>query len=62
VGINASVVGILFAAFYQPVFVGGVSGTNDFIGVIAAFGALMYWRLPPWLVVIVGGAIGALIL
>jgi chromate transporter len=62
VGINASVVGILFAALYQPVFVGGVSGTNDFIGVIVAFAALMYWRLPPWLVVIAGGTIGALIL
>ena len=62
VGINASVVGILFAALYQPVFVGGVSGTNDFIGVILAFGALMYWRLPPWLVVIAGGTIGALTL
>ena len=62
VGINASVVGILFAALYHPVFVGGVSGTNDFIGVIVAFGALMFWRLPPWLVVIAGGTIGALIL
>jgi chromate transporter len=62
VGINASVVGILFAALYQPVFVGGVSDTNDFIGVILAFGALMYWKLPPWLVVIAGGTIGAVIL
>jgi chromate transporter len=61
-GINASVVGILFAALYQPVFVGGVSATNDFIGVIIAFGALMYWKLPPWLVVIAGGAIGAVLL
>ncbi|MFT4732607.1 MAG: chromate transporter [Gammaproteobacteria bacterium] len=61
-GINASVVGILFAALYQPVFVGGVSATNDFIGVIIAFGALMYWKLPPWLVVIAGGTIGALLL
>ena len=61
-GINASVVGILFAALYQPVFVGGVSATNDFIGVIIDFGALMYWKLPPWLVVIGGGAIGALLL
>jgi chromate transporter len=62
VGINASVVGILFAALYQPVFVGGVSGTNDFIAVIIAFGALMYWKLPPWLVVIAGGVIGSVLL
>jgi chromate transporter len=61
-GINASVVGILFAALYQPVFVEGVSGTNDFIGVIIAFGALMYWKLPPWLVVIAGGVIGSVLL
>lgn len=62
VGINASVVGILFAALYQPVFVGGVSGITDFIGVILALYALMHWSLPPWLVVIAGGTIGALIL
>jgi len=61
-GINASVVGILFAALYQPVFLSGVSATNDFIGVIIAFWALMYWKLPPWLVVIAGGAIGAVLL
>jgi len=61
-GINASVVGILFAALYQPVFVNGVSETNDFIGVIIAFGALMYWKLPPWSVVIAGGAIGSILL
>jgi chromate transporter len=61
-GINASVVGILFAALYQPVFLGGVSSTNDFIGVIIAFGALVCWKLPPWLVVLAGGAIGSLLL
>jgi chromate transporter len=61
-GINSSVVGILFAVLYQPVFLGGVSAPDDFIGVIIAFWALMYWKLPPWLVVIAGGAIGAVLL
>lgn len=61
-GVNASVVGILLAALYQPVFVGGVSQTQDFIGVMIAFVALMYWKLPPWLVVIAGGALGAVLL
>jgi chromate transporter len=62
VGINASVVGILFSALYKPVFVVGVSGTNDFIGVIIAFWGLMYWKMPPWLVVIAGGVIGSMLL
>lgn len=61
-GVNASVVGILLAALYQPVFVGGVSQTQDFIGVMIAFVALMHWKLPPWLVVIAGGALGAVLL
>jgi chromate transporter len=55
-------VGILFSALYKPVFVVGVSGTNDFIGVIIAFWALMYWKMPPWLVVIAGGVIGSMLL
>ncbi|MFT5276395.1 MAG: chromate transporter [Glaciecola sp.] len=62
IGVNACVVGVLFAALYQPVFISGVSQTSHFIGVILAFTGLMFWKLPPWLVVILGGLIGAVLL
>ena len=62
VGVNACVVGMLLAALYQPVFVTGVSQTSHFIGLVFAFAALMFWKLAPWLVVILGGLVGAVLL
>lgn len=62
IGINACVVGILLSALYQPVFVSAVSHISDFIGVVVAFFALTLWKLPPWLVVILGGLLGAVLL
>lgn len=51
VGVNAAVVGLLIAAFYDPVWSSGILSTGDFILALAAFGLLMLWKLPPWLVV-----------
>lgn len=58
-GVNAAVVGLLLAAFYNPVFTSGILSTKDFILGLAAFGLLSLWKIPPWLVVIataLGGA------
>jgi chromate transporter len=57
-GINAAVVGILLAALYQPVWTGAILGPKDFALGLAAFVLLMFWRTPPWLVVVLG-ALGA---
>lgn len=54
-GINAAVVGLLLAALYQPVWTSAIHRPEDFALAIVALLALMVWRLPPWLVVILGG-------
>lgn len=53
-GINASVVGILLAALYNPVWTSAIKGPYDFALALIAFGLLMIWKLPPWVVVIIG--------
>ncbi len=56
-GINAAVVGLLLAALYNPVWTYGVKVPMDFVFVLAAYLALDFWKVPPWLVVILGGVI-----
>jgi chromate transporter len=60
-GVNAAVVGLLLAALYNPVWTTAVQTRADFALVVIAFGLLMLWKLPPWVVVIVGAIGGALI-
>ena len=50
-GINAAVVGLLLAAFYNPVWTSAISKPLDFGLGLFAFGLLAFWKLPPWLVV-----------
>ncbi len=61
-GVNASVVGILLAALYTPVWTSSVHKAGDFALVLGAFLALVAWKAPPWVVVCVvallGGAVG----
>ena len=58
-GINASVVGVLLAALYSPVWTSAIFEPADFgLGVIA-FLLLTLWNFPPWLVVVLG-AIGGM--
>lgn len=56
-GVNASVVGILLAAFYQPVWTSSIFNAQDFGLAIIAFVALNYWKCPPWAVVLGCGVI-----
>lgn len=51
-GINAAVVGLLLAALYQPAWVSTIRQPQDFALALIALIALMFWKLPPWLVVI----------
>jgi chromate transporter len=50
-GVNAAVVGLLLAAFYNPVWTSGIMSAGDFALAGAAFLLLFMWRTPPWLVV-----------
>lgn len=59
-GANASVVGILAAALYQPVFVTAIVNPATFCLALVCFVLLVKWNLPPWVAVIVGalGGVG----
>lgn len=57
-GVNAAVVGLLLAALYQPVWRSAIYEVQDFGLALVALIALMFWKLPPWLVVMASGAIG----
>jgi chromate transporter len=63
-GINAAVVGLLLAALYNPVWTSAILSASDFGLAIVAFTLLVFWKVPPWLVVILaafgGWAIAAL--
>jgi len=57
-GINAAVVGLLLTALYNPVWTSAIHSPADFGLGLIAFGLLMFWKCPPWLVVMltaVGG-------
>ncbi len=58
-GANASVVGILGAALYTPVFTSAVGGMPDFALALVCFVALMAWKVPPWVVVLLAAVGGA---
>ena len=51
-GINAAVVGLLLAALYNPVWTSAILSPSDFGLAIGAYTLLVFWKLPPWLVVI----------
>jgi chromate transporter len=53
-GVNASVVGLLLAALYTPVWTSAIAGPRDFSLGLLAFLLLAVWRLPPWSVVALG--------
>ncbi len=60
-GVNAAVVGILLAALYDPVFSGAISSAPEFALAAAAFALLSFWKVPPWLVVVLTAAGGILL-
>ncbi|MDO8749566.1 MAG: chromate efflux transporter [Dehalococcoidia bacterium] len=58
-GVNAAVVGLLLAALYDPVWTSAIHAPKDFALGLAAFALLAFWRLPPWLVVVLAALGGA---
>ena len=59
-GANAAVVGILGLALYNPVWTSAVRAPPDFALATAGFLLLTVWKAPPWVVVVLLGAAGAL--
>src|SRR5699024_8405677 len=60
-GVNAAVVGILIAAWYQPIWTSSIFTSLDFSLAAILFTMLAFWKLPPWLIVLAGALGGSLI-
>ena len=60
-GLNAGVVGLLAAALYSPVITSAIHDAVDTALAVACGVILIVWRRPPWLVVLIAAAGGALL-
>lgn len=60
-GVNASVVGLLLAAFYDPVWTSGILSKGDFALAAADFVLLSLWKVPPWVIVVLSAIAGQLL-
>lgn len=60
-GVNAAVIGILLAAFYDPIFTTAITNSLDLALAVFMFALLVYWKQPAWLIVIIGIAGGLLL-
>jgi chromate transporter len=60
-GINATVVGLLAAALYQPVWTSTVANVPDFCIALGAFVLLARLNARPWMVVALGAAAGQVV-
>jgi len=61
VGINAAVVGILLASLYDPLWTTAIIEPSDFALASILFVMLVFWKLPPWIIVLTG-ALGGMLL
>ncbi|WP_229521511.1 chromate transporter [Paenibacillus monticola] len=60
-GVNAAVVGLLLAALYDPLWITAIVQPADFALAALLFILLVFWKLPPWVVVLAGAAGGMLL-
>jgi chromate transporter len=60
-GVNAAVVGLLMAALYNPVWLAAIMGPLDLAVALVALLLLTVWKTPPWLVVVLCAAAGAVL-
>ena len=60
-GANASIVGILIAALFNPLWNSTVHTASDFWIALLAFSLLVLWKLQPWVVVLSASAVALLL-
>ncbi|KIL51783.1 chromate transporter [Jeotgalibacillus soli] len=60
-GVNAAVVGILISALYHPIWTSSILSAIDFAFAAILFSMLVYWKLPPWVIVLTGAIGGTII-
>lgn len=58
-GVNAAVVGLLLAAFYDPIITAAIHDGQDVALALGAFALLQLWKVPAWILVLAaaGGAL-----
>lgn len=61
-GINASVVGLLISAFYNPVWTSAILSPKDLALALICFLGLTFWKVPSWLVVIFSAIVAGLLI
>jgi chromate transporter len=59
-GANATVVGILVAALYQPIWTSAINSPGSFALALILFAGLRFWKIAPWILVIAGCIAGQL--
>ncbi|PIC98336.1 chromate efflux transporter [Sporosarcina sp. P29] len=60
-GVNAAVIGILLSALYNPIWTSSILRAEDFALAAILFSMLTFWKMPPWIVVLVGAVGGAVL-
>ena len=61
-GANATVVGILLAALYQPIWTSAIDSPKSLSLALVLFSGLRFWKIAPWILVVIGGIAGGLFL
>ena len=61
-GANATVVGILLAALYRPIWTSAIDSTKSLALALVLFLSLQIWKVAPWILVAVGAALGGIFL
>ena len=51
-GVNASVIGLLIAAFYDPIILSSLRGISDIILILIAFIILFFTKISQWIAVL----------
>tara|TARA_B100000945_G_C19858528_1_gene357300 strand:+ start:65 stop:352 length:288 start_codon:yes stop_codon:yes gene_type:complete len=58
IGVNACVVGLLIAAFYDPIIISTLNFKNDYFLVLIGGFMVFFLKLPQWLSVLTLGVFG----
>ncbi len=61
-GANATVVGVLLAALYQPIWTNAIDSPKSFSLALLLFCCLQFWKIAPWILVGIAAICGGLFL
>jgi chromate transporter len=61
-GANATVVGVLLAALYQPIWTSAIDSAKSLALALILFAGLQIWKVAPWILVVIGAVIGGIVL